>query len=70
MSVTAVLLGLAGAFALYRGRDTDPLDIPLLRNRFYVDDFYDKVLVPYFQNALAAVIHFFDELIINGLFVG
>jgi NADH-quinone oxidoreductase subunit L len=37
---------------------------------FYVDRFYDNFLVPVFQNTVAAILHFFDELIINGLLVG
>ncbi len=70
VSLGALIIGVGAAFALYRGKDKDPLDIPLLRNRFYVDHFYDKVLVPCFQNTIAAIIHFFDELLINGLLVG
>ena len=57
-------------FLFYKGKDKDPVSIPLFRNRFYVDGFYDRVLVRYFQDAFAAIIHFFDELLINGLLVG
>ena len=32
--------------------------------------FYDNFLVRYFQDAFAAIVHFFDELLINGLLVG
>ena len=42
----------------------------MLKNRFGVDAFYDKFLVRYFHDALAAVVHFLDELFINGLLVG
>jgi len=31
---------------------------------------YDNFIVRYFQDAFAAIIHFFDELLINGLLVG
>jgi NADH-quinone oxidoreductase subunit L len=41
-----------------------------LKNRFYIDGFYDNFIVRYFQDSLAAIVHFFDELIINGLLVG
>ena len=42
----------------------------MLRDRFKFDWFYDTILIRYFQNFLAAVIHFFDEFLINGLLVG
>ncbi|MGD9419633.1 MAG: NADH-quinone oxidoreductase subunit L [Verrucomicrobiota bacterium JB025] len=70
VSIGAVLAGIAAGFALYFGKDKDPLDIPLLRNKFYIDDIYDKFIVRYFQDTFAALIHFFDELFINGLAVG
>jgi NADH-quinone oxidoreductase subunit L len=42
----------------------------LLKNRFYIDGIYDNFLVRYFQDAFAAIIHFFDDFLINGLLVG
>ena len=70
ISVGALLIGSGVAFILYRGKDRDPVCIALLRELFYVDRFYDNFLVPVFQNTVAAILHFFDELIINGLLVG
>ncbi len=69
-SIASLVLGLIAGFLFYKGKDKDPVSIPLFRNRFYVDGFYDRVLVRYFQDAFAAIIHFFDELLINGLLVG
>lgn len=69
-SIATLILGLIAGFVLYKGKDKDPLNIPLLKNRFYIDSFYDNFLVRYFQDAFAAVVHFLDELFINGLFVG
>ncbi len=69
-SIASLVLGLIAGFVLYKGKDEDPLSIPLLKNRFYIDGFYDNVLVRYFQDAFAAIVHFFDELLINGLLVG
>ncbi len=69
-SIAALLLGLIAGFILYSGKDKDPLSIPLFKNRFYIDGIYDNFLVRYFQDAFAAIIAFFDELIINGLLVG
>jgi NADH-quinone oxidoreductase subunit L len=70
VSIVAVALGVIAGFALYSGKEKDPLSIPLLKNRFYIDGFYDNVVVRYFQDAFAAIVHFFDELFINGLLVG
>ncbi len=69
-SIAAVLIGVGAGFALYAGKDRDPVSIPFFRDRFKIDDFYDNVIVRYFQNAFAAVVHFFDEFLINGLIVG
>jgi len=69
-SIASLILGLIAGFVLYKGKDKDPVSIPLFKNLFYVDLFYDNFLVRYFQDAFAAIIAFFDELVINGLIVG
>lgn len=69
MSLGAFAVGLILAFLLYKGKDKDPINIPLFRNKFYIDEFYAG-LVKYFQDILAAIVHFLDEFIINGMLVG
>jgi NADH-quinone oxidoreductase subunit L len=69
-SIISLALGLAAGFLLYRNRDKDPLSIPAFRDRLYFDGIYDHIIVRYFQDAFAAIVHFFDELLINGLLVG
>jgi len=69
-SIVSLVLGLGAGFFLYRGKDKDPLSIPAFRDRLYFDGIYDKVIVRYCQDAFAAIIHFFDEFLINGLLVG
>ncbi len=69
-SIGSLILGLIAGFALYSGKDKDPVSIPLFRERFFIDRFYDNVVVRYFQDAFAAIVHFFDEFLINGLIVG
>ena len=69
-SIASLILGLIAGFVLYNGKDKDPLSIPLFQNRFYIDRIYDNILVRYFQDAFAAIVHFFDEFLINGLLVG
>ena len=70
VSIGAVLIGVISGFVLYTGKEKDPVSLPLLQNRFYIDGFYDNFLVRYFQDAFAAVVAFFDEFLINGLLVG
>ena len=70
VSIGALLTGVIAGFLLYAGKEKDPVSIPLLQNRFYIDGLYDNFLVRYFQDAFAAIIAFFDEFIINGLIVG
>ena len=70
VSIGALLTGVIAGFLLYAGKEKDPVSIPLLQNRFYIDGLYDNFLVRYFQDAFAAIIAFFDEFVINGLIVG
>jgi len=69
ISLGALVLGVLAGLAAYAGKDKEPVTIPLLRNRFYFDTLYDNFLVRYFQDAFAAIVHFFDEFLINGLMV-
>jgi NADH-quinone oxidoreductase subunit L len=69
-SIATLVLGAGAGLLIYRGRVSDPISIPLFRDRFYFDGLYDKVIVRYLQDGLAAILHFFDELLINGLLVG
>ena len=70
VSMVALAIGVLAGLAVYAGKDSEPVQIPLLRNRFYIDDFYDKGLVGYVQGLGALFIHFFDEFLISGLCVG
>jgi NADH-quinone oxidoreductase subunit L len=70
ISLTALVIGVAIGFILYNGKEKDPVNIPLFRERFKFDWFYDNILVHFFQDIFAAFIHFFDEFLINGLLVG
>ena len=74
-SILALALGLLLAYKLYakEAPKTDPLAdksvFKLFRNKFYIDEAYGT-LVRFGQDSLAAFVHFFDELFINGLIVG
>ncbi len=69
VSIGAFVIGFILAFLLYKGKKEDPINIPLFQNKFYFDEFYAGI-VKWFQDLLAAVIHFLDEFVINGLLVG
>jgi NADH-quinone oxidoreductase subunit L len=72
-SISAVLIGAFLAYKLYGNAKEDPLAekglFKIFRNKFYIDEAYAK-LISYGQDSVAAFVHFFDELIINGLIVG
>ena len=72
-SIAAFVIGLGVAFKLYFNAESDPLEkngiAKIFRNKFYIDELYAK-LVGYGQDMVAAIIHFIDELLINGLLVG
>ena len=68
-SVLTFIIGFVAAFLLYKGKSKDPINIPLFRNKFYIDEFYAGI-VKWFQDIVAAVVHFLDEFVINGLLVG
>ncbi len=70
VSVAALVAGVAGGFLLYRGRDRDPVVVPLLRERFRIDWFYDNVVVKFGQNVAATLVYFVDELLIGTILVG
>lgn len=69
ISIAAFAIGATLAFLLYNGKDKDPLNIPLFRNKFYFDELY-AWLVKIFQDAFAAIVHFLDAFIINAMIVG
>ncbi|MBV9276279.1 MAG: NADH-quinone oxidoreductase subunit L [Verrucomicrobia bacterium] len=64
----SLLVFVAGGYAgiaLYRGKNSDPVNIPLFANRFYIDQFYSG-LVKWTQDLLANVAGFVDRWIIDG----
>lgn len=72
-SIAAFVVGLAAAVVLYKGKESDPLAnnkvMQLFRNKFYIDEIYET-LIKVFQDLVAAIVHFIDEFVINGLIVG
>jgi NADH-quinone oxidoreductase subunit L len=69
VSIVSLAAGVFGAYKLYWGRDTDPVNIKLFANKFYFDEIYAK-LVRICQDTVASVARVFDGFIIDGLGVG
>jgi NADH-quinone oxidoreductase subunit L len=64
LALSAIILGVTSAFVLYRNRKSEPFDIELLRQRFYVDEFYSW-LIDLTQELPARMAAFFDRWIID-----
>jgi len=64
LAIIALLLGAGLAVWLYRNRTSEPLDVGLVRRRFYIDEFYDW-LIDWTQELLARISAFIDRWIID-----
>jgi NADH-quinone oxidoreductase subunit L len=64
LAFVALIVGSGLAIALYRNRTQEPIDIEVLRHKFYFDEFYDW-LIDWTQGLLAHVCAFFDRWIID-----
>ena len=69
LAVIALIAGSGLAVAIYRQQETDPVDVKLLRHKFYFDDFYSW-LIHWTQELLARVAAFVDRWIIDAGAVG
>jgi NADH-quinone oxidoreductase subunit L len=68
LAVCAFLAGTAGAFVLYNGKESDPILISALRNKFYIDEFY-AALIAGTHDLLARFSAWFDKWILDGVVV-
>jgi NADH-quinone oxidoreductase subunit L len=68
IAFASLLVGVLGAIALYRKQTSDPVDIPLFRQRFYIDEFY-AFLIKATQGLLASISAFVDRWILDGAIV-
>jgi len=69
LAIVALIVGSGLAIALYRNRAADPVNIELLRRKFYFDEFYSW-LINWTQELLARVSAFLDRWIIDAGAVG
>jgi NADH-quinone oxidoreductase subunit L len=63
-----VLAGVVLAWAIYRGRESDPLHLTVLAKKFYFDEFYDREIVGGLQ-VFAQVWAWIDSWILDGVIV-
>jgi NADH-quinone oxidoreductase subunit L len=69
LAIVVLILGGGLAITLYRNRTSEPLDVELLRRKFYFDEFY-RWLIDWTQELLARICAFFDRWIIDAGAVG
>src|SRR5437773_3105436 len=69
LAIVALIVGGGLAIALYRNRMSEPLDVEVLRHKFYFDEFYSW-LINWTQELLARISAFFDRWIIDAGAVG
>jgi NADH-quinone oxidoreductase subunit L len=69
LAIVALILGSGLAISLYHNRASDPLDLELLRHKFYFDELYSW-LINWTQELLAHIAAFFDRWIIDAGAVG
>jgi NADH-quinone oxidoreductase subunit L len=69
LALVVLILGSGLAISIYRNRTSDPLNIELLRRKFYFDDFY-RWLIDWTQELLARICAFVDRWIIDAGAVG
>jgi NADH-quinone oxidoreductase subunit L len=64
LALVAMLLGATGAVFLYRGRESDPFSLTILRKKFYFDELY-RALINSTQEFLARIAAFIDRWVID-----
>ncbi len=65
-SLAALILGAGAAIYLYRGRNSDPVNIKLFANKFYFDEIY-AVIVRVCQDRLAWIVTALERVFVDGL---
>jgi NADH-quinone oxidoreductase subunit L len=68
LSVVVFLAGAGLAWVVYTGKDSDPIHVPFLANRFYIDEFY-HTLIAWTEDLAASLCATFDRWILDGAIV-
>ncbi len=68
ISLIAFVIGLLLAIVIYRGKSKDPIRIPILEHKFWIDEIYVG-LVRGFQDLTANILYAIDLLVVGGALV-
>jgi NADH-quinone oxidoreductase subunit L len=68
LSILVFLAGAGAAWLMYTGKDSDPMFVPLLANRFYIDQIY-QTLIACTQDLASSLSATFDRWILDGAIV-
>jgi len=68
LSLVGLVVGVGAAIFLYKGRDKDPVIIPLFRDKFRIDEMY-LGFVHVFQDTVAKGLDFADRYLVDPLVV-
>lgn len=66
LSLVGLAVGVGAAVFFYKGRETDPISLPLLRDKFKIDELY-LGLVRLFQDSVASCLDFADRYLVDPL---
>lgn len=64
LAITAMILGIGLSFVIYRNKAEEPINLGVLRHKFYFDEFYEW-LIRVTQGALSNIAAFFDRWIVD-----
>lgn len=67
-SIVVLFVGFLLGLRTYKGREKDPVNLPVLANKFYFDEFYAGI-VKYAQDRLAWLVNAFEKIFVDGLTV-
>ena len=62
LAILAFFIGTVAAYELYKGKNREPLALPLFRNKFYFDEIYGAIVAGT-QDVLAYIANGIDSLI-------
>ncbi|TLD69758.1 NADH-quinone oxidoreductase subunit L [Phragmitibacter flavus] len=67
-SIVVLIIGFLLGMRTYVGKDKDPVNLPLLANKFYFDELYAGI-VKYGQDRLAWLVNAFEHIFVDGVTV-
>jgi len=66
VSVSTMIVGAGLGFVLYRGKESEPLPVAFIRDKFYLDEIYIAI-VRVFQDGVAYVSKALDHHVVDGI---